>query len=160
IDVNQVAGLPLTASPVRADERIVNYIKGLNYLDDRLSPLLAPPDPGDDDLKLAASQRGVVETIRDGWRQARLASLPVVQLLGADVMSKRAIAWHAASSLGRSLHRLTAELLPTQAADLEVVARLWHRESILSPVALYLDAQEIESAALAAMPAHPVSRFL
>jgi hypothetical protein len=29
---------------LRADERIVNYVKGLNYLDDRLLPLLTPLD--------------------------------------------------------------------------------------------------------------------
>ena len=29
-----------STSALKADERIVNYIKGLNYLDDRLAPLL------------------------------------------------------------------------------------------------------------------------
>ena len=42
IEINQPGATPLTTSALRADERIVNYLKGLNYLDDRLTPLLAP----------------------------------------------------------------------------------------------------------------------
>src|ERR1051326_507529 len=42
IEINQPGAQPLTTSPIRADERLVNYIKGLNYLDDRLSSLLVP----------------------------------------------------------------------------------------------------------------------
>jgi hypothetical protein len=42
--VEPIAGgtAPLVATPLRADERIVHYLKGLNVLDDRLSSLLAP----------------------------------------------------------------------------------------------------------------------
>src|SRR5262249_22563499 len=42
IEINQPGAQPLTTSALRADERIVNYLKGLNYLDDRLAPLLVP----------------------------------------------------------------------------------------------------------------------
>ncbi|MGH8523196.1 MAG: ATP-binding protein, partial [Gammaproteobacteria bacterium] len=42
IEINQPGATPLTASALRADERIVNYIKGINYLDDRLVPLVEP----------------------------------------------------------------------------------------------------------------------
>lgn len=40
IEINQPGAQPLTGSALRADERIVNYIKELNYLDDRLTPLV------------------------------------------------------------------------------------------------------------------------
>jgi hypothetical protein len=36
IEISQPGVQPLTASALRADERIVNYVKGLNHLDDRL----------------------------------------------------------------------------------------------------------------------------
>ena len=42
IEINQPGAQPLTTSALRADERIVNFLKGLNYLDDRLSPSLSP----------------------------------------------------------------------------------------------------------------------
>ena len=35
------------------------------------------------------------------------------------------------------------KLVPAQAAELETLARLWQRESILLPIALYLDAHEV-----------------
>ncbi|MDD5736202.1 MAG: hypothetical protein PHQ39_12125, partial [Methanothrix soehngenii] len=40
LEIHQAAAQPLTSSPLRADERIVSFIKGLNYLDDRLSRIL------------------------------------------------------------------------------------------------------------------------
>ena len=42
IEISQLGAQPLTASALRADERIVNYLKGLNHLDERLSSLLSP----------------------------------------------------------------------------------------------------------------------
>ena len=44
VEVYQEAAQPLVASALRADERIVNYIKGLNQLDDRLAHLLRPAE--------------------------------------------------------------------------------------------------------------------
>ncbi|UUZ53274.1 hypothetical protein LP419_30995 [Massilia sp. H-1] len=40
VEVAQGGGQQLVASAIRADERIVNYVKGLNYLDEALAPLL------------------------------------------------------------------------------------------------------------------------
>ena len=54
-----------------------------------------------------------------------------------------ASSWSRATSprrLGLQLYRLPAALLPSQPADLETFARLWHRESLLLPLALYVDA--------------------
>src|SRR3989440_12520590 len=42
IEINQPNVQPLSVSAIRADERIVSYIKGLNYLYDRLTPPLVP----------------------------------------------------------------------------------------------------------------------
>ncbi|WP_104907075.1 hypothetical protein [Nostoc sp. 'Lobaria pulmonaria (5183) cyanobiont'] len=52
------------------------------------------------------------------------------------------------------------ELLPTQAGELETVGRLWHRESLLLPLALYLDAQEIDTKPTTEGQALPLHRFL
>jgi len=130
LEINQPGAQPLTTSPLRADERIVNYIKGLNYLDDRLAPLLAPLDVTSCQTELPPSQRTAVETI--------------VQHL-ADAPSKQLVARYAAAALGLHLYRLPVELLPAQATELETLARLWQRESILLPIALYLDAREVET---------------
>jgi hypothetical protein len=161
-EINQPGATPLTLSALRADERILHYIKGLNYLDDRLTPLLSPlhsgPEPHSPLPDLPPSQRRVVDTILLHWHETAGSSPPpVAQLLGPEAASKHLVAQHAAAQLGRQLCRLTVDLLPANQAELETLARLWRRESVLLPVALYLDAQETEgSDAQAAV----VSRFL
>jgi MoxR-like ATPase len=161
IEINQPAAQPLTTSPLRADERIVNFLKGLNYLDDRLTALLAPLDVRDGAIELPPSQQAAVGTIVQRMKQAAgLQHLPVVQLLGMDAPSKQLIAWHSANALGLHLYRLAAELLPAQAAELESVARLWQRETILLPIALYLDAHEVERSSTSEGPASSINRFL
>ncbi|OGB24076.1 MAG: hypothetical protein A3I66_11420 [Burkholderiales bacterium RIFCSPLOWO2_02_FULL_57_36] len=146
IDVGNNRDLPLTSGPLRADERIVNYLKGLNALDDRLASLLTPVK--DEDPLLAASQQANAETAIERLRvAAEDAVLPVVQLVGADAGSRLAVAQQVCKTLNRRLYRLETDALPSQAAELELLARLWQRESILLPVALYIDAENFEGAA-------------
>jgi len=160
IEINQPNVQPLSVSAIRADERIVSYIKGLNYLDDRLTPLLIPLELESRE-DLPASQQELVCTIVSNLTQATPgAALPVINLLGSDQASKQSIASRATSMLGLHLYRLPAELLPRQAAELETLARLWQRESTLLPVALYLDARETDRAAQGDGSAQPINRFL
>ncbi len=148
IEINQPGAQPLTTSALRADERIVNYLKGLNYLDDRLAPLLVPVEPAHGVMPLPASQQKAVETILGRLEQAKqTARLPVIQLPGKDSSSKQLIAWQAANALGLHLYRLPAEWLPGNAGELETLARFLNRESILIPVAFYLDASEADKPA-------------
>ena len=160
IEINQPGNQSLTASALRADERIVNYIKGLNYLDDRLAPLMTSLEDANDGIVLPPSQRAPVETILQHLEQANVTGrLPLIQLIGPDSQSKQLVAWHVAAELGLNVFRLPAALLPSQAAELETLARLWQRESLLLPVALYLDAAELEGAAPGEGQA-PLQRFL
>jgi hypothetical protein len=162
IEINQPGAQSLTSSAIRADERIVSFIKGLNYLDDRLTPLFVPLDVNADQPLLPPSQQGIVRTILQNLDQSAMVQRPpVIHLLGPDVPSKQLIAWHAAASLNLHLYRLPAELLPTQATELETLTRLWQRESILLPVALYLDAHEVEKSSQGegGQPP-PLNRFL
>src|SRR5262249_17950408 len=134
---------PLITSALKADERIVNYLKGLNYLDDRLAPLVAPVVA--DTTPLPPSQQGVVEIIVQQLRQSGgLAPLPIYQLLGPDSQSKLSVAAYVVESLGMTLYRLAADTIPAQTGDNETYVRLWQRESALLPIALYIDASEID----------------
>ncbi|MGD8405175.1 MAG: ATP-binding protein [Anaerolineales bacterium] len=176
IEINQPGAQPLTTSPIRADERIVNYLKGLNYLDDRLTPLLIPfdapfeatqgnpADAGDGSSKpptLPPSQAALAQMAAQSL-QLSATRPPLIQLVGADTVSKQLVAGHAAGSLGLTLFRLPAESLPAQAGELETLARLWERESSLLPIALYLDAQEVEERAETekGREVPPLQRFL
>jgi hypothetical protein len=152
IEINQPGAQPLTSSALRADERVVSYLKGFNYLDDRLMPFLAPLSDTADDLP--PSQQQQADTIVQHLHSAS-SGLPVVHLLGADSASKRSIAKRIVQELGLlSVYRLPADMLPASWAELETLARLFQRESQLLPVALYLDAQDSDKE----LPA--VNRFL
>jgi hypothetical protein len=156
IDIAQSGAQPLTTSPMRADERIVNYVKGLSHLDDRIAPFVMPLSEVHDD-ELPESQRAVVEAMLRALQndQPRLRPL---QLLGRDPESKQLVARAAAHRLGLTLYRLSADMLPSQPAELETLSRLWQRETLLLPVALYLDARDVDRNAEA--HAMPLKRFL
>ena len=162
IEINQPGAQALTTSALRIDERLLNYLKGLNYIDDRLSSLLSPSPAFDDQPGLPPSQQVVIESIIRSLSQAEPATgLPNIHLLGADSGSKQLVATQAAAALSLHLYRMPAELLPAQAADLETLARLWHRESILLPVAVYLDAHESQTSTQGdGRAAPPLNRFL
>ncbi|MEO6740834.1 MAG: ATP-binding protein [Chthoniobacteraceae bacterium] len=159
IEISQAGAQPLTASPLRADERIVNYIKGLNHFDDRLAAYCTPAGIAPAAEDLAPSQAEVAETIAGRLQQnAESALPPVVQLLGPDPEARLLVAQAAAARLGLRLQRIPADLLPAQPAELETLARLWQRESMLLPHALFLDAHELDGAA--ADRFEPLGRFL
>ena len=120
IEINQPDAQPLTTSPLRADERIVNYLKGVNYLDDRLAALLTPVEIPGPAIDLPLSQQSSVNSILRRLRQtAGDQSVPVIQLLGPDGSSKQLIASHAAHALGLRAYRLPVALLPGQAGEIE-----------------------------------------
>src|SRR5262249_10275609 len=161
IEINQPGAQPLTTSALRADERIVNFLKGLNYLDDRLAPLFLPVAFDRNEATLPPSQQSAVETVLRQFKQTRATErLPVIQLAGSDAPSKQMIAMRAASALGLRLYRLPVELMPAHAAELETLARLVEREIAFWPFALYLDAREVEKTAPAESQTPPLNRFL
>ena len=146
IEINQPGAQPLTASALRADERIVNYLKGLNYLDDRVSSFIAPLEIDPASAQVAPSQDEVVEVVVRSWqREIDAGALPIVQLLGPDPISKQLVAHQAAAKLNRVLCRLPVEVLPSTTQDLETFTRLWQRETRLLPLALYLDAEDADA---------------
>lgn len=64
---------------------------------------------------------------------------PVVELRGSATASKRLIAGQVALSLGLNLQAIALNSLPNQTGDFETFIRLWQRESLLMPLALYID---------------------
>ena len=142
IEINQPGATPLTSSALRVDERIVNFLKGLNVLDYRLATLANPVST--EMVKLADSQQALVEKILQQLHDAASeAVLPAVQLLGGDPGSKLDVARQVCTTLNRHLYRIGADALPQQVADVETFARLWQREDLLMPVALYVDAIDV-----------------
>ena len=147
LEIMQSGTQALTTSALRADERIVNYCKGLNYLDDRLLPLLSTIPARANQPDLPPSHRKTEELVlRRLKSNASEPGIPIVQLLGTDSTSKRTVAADLVAALDLHLYRLSASAMPTQSVDVDTFARLWQRESLLLPVALYVEAPANASA--------------
>lgn len=161
LEINQPGAQPLTTSALRADERIVNYIKGLNYLDDRLAHWVRPLQVVSGEANLPPSQQKSVDTITNYlYQTTHQPQALVIQLIGTDSLSKQLVVQQAVTQLDLIPYRLPAESLPNQISELETFARLWQRESLLLPVVLYLDAHEVEKTSLTAGVAASLHRFL
>ena len=160
LDIGTGTAQSITTAPLRANERIVAYVKGLNELDEELAGLVSsvdlPPTPGLPGSQLLAAD----EIIRRLEETPAGGSLPVVQLLGSDARSKRDVAAVVAERLGRRLLRVGAAQLPRDLVDIERLARLWQRESMLLPVALYVDAETVADLPDQAAIDPAVDRFL
>jgi hypothetical protein len=83
-----------------------------------------------------------------------------VALRGPDSASKREVAGAVAAALGLQLLRLPADALSAHTAELQTLARLWHRESLLLPLALYVDAHDVERSAQPDAPAQRLGRLV
>ncbi|HRJ53112.1 MAG TPA: AAA family ATPase [Candidatus Thiothrix moscowensis] len=148
LEINQPGATPLTTSALRADERIVNYLKGLNELDDRLSAMFAPLTEA---CILPPSQLGVAQTVAGqlDWLVAS-GRRAAIQLVGADGGSKQQVVRAALQLTGSpwfaQLHplRLRDEQIPVAAGEFETFVRLWERESRLLPIALYIEVTDGE----------------
>jgi hypothetical protein len=135
-------GDSLTQSRLRIDERVLHYLNGISYLDDRLRGLVEPYSV---QVTLPTSQQQLVSQIVERYSQTT-GSPPLIQLWGEERESKGAIATTACQSLRLKLHILRATDLPTPAAEREALARLWEREALLSHSALLVDCEENDHA--------------
>ena len=152
----QAQGRSMTASGIRIDERILHFLKGIAQTDVGVSPFLRRI-AGGSQAGAAPSQRVLVDRILARWG-TEAGSMSPVYLAGADPVAKEEIALHAAEARGQALYRIAADLVPSAPVETEVFARLWQREAMLAPIALYVDADDQE---LAGTPlGQTIERFL
>ena len=143
VEIVQSVVQPLSTSALRADERVVNYVKGLNYLDDRLHPFVSKLEHDDTEIVLPPSQQATLQRVLQYLSSSQPQSrLPVVQVLGSDIKSKRLVLWHIAQAVGWTIYEISSDLIPDSVSELDTFSRLWQRESFLTPVALYIDAHD------------------
>jgi len=141
IEVNTSGGL--TASPLRIDERILHYLTGVQHLDERLVGMVEPVRISG---QLVPSHQVLAQRLVKLWTQAvGSVQLPVAQLCGSEVASKRAIVVAACNTLELNLYTLSAYALPSSPAEFEALIRLWEREAILSGSALLLDCDDSDT---------------
>jgi len=137
-------GPSLVASPVRIGEWALHALVGLDDLDERLSCLATQVPPGDD---LVPSQEAVCEAIVRSWLGSSSAGRVTLTLTGPDPAARRAVAARACAAVGADLWAMSAALLPSAAADLAELVRLWEREAWLYRRVLLLEFDETDPVA-------------
>ncbi len=135
-------GQTLATSPLRIDERVLHYLAGVSYLDERLQGLVEPvPVPG----QLPGSQREAAERFAAVVMAADgAARVPAIQLCGNEAGGRRAVAAWACARIGLSLHAVRNADIPASVVDREALARLWDREAALGDAALLVEVAEEE----------------
>ncbi len=135
-------GLFLTSSPLKIDERILHYLTGLQYMDERLAGLV---EKVDSPRTLPFSQSALGERIAELYsRIDGNAPLPVIQLSGHDVAMKIDLAAWACAAIGIHLCMIRSRAIPTNPSELEGFIRLWEREALLTGSALIIDRHETD----------------
>lgn len=138
------AGSSLTTSPLRIDERVLHYLVGVSHLDERLMAIV---EPVQSEENLVLSHWELAERLVAAWSEAKeFSALPILQLCGYEVASKRAIAAVASHFLGLNLYAIAAYSLPTSPNELNQFKQLWEREVILGQSALLIDCDELDGA--------------
>ncbi|MEA5516972.1 ATP-binding protein, partial [Nodularia sp. UHCC 0506] len=136
-------GAALNLSPLRIDERILHYLMGCDHLDGRLQSIIEPLTQTNETQ--VASHRQLAEQLATTWTQTVGTILPIIQLCGDEVGSKRAIASTACRLLNLNLHLISAKAISNfRNHEINDLLRLWLRESMLTSSALLLDCDEID----------------
>jgi ATPase family associated with various cellular activities (AAA) len=141
----------LTAAPLKIDERLLHYLAGIRTIDPRLEPFLhftpAPEWIADEHRSVAGEIVRLIEG--SGTR------LPLVHLCGDDSQGQEDIGALAAHESSLELFTVRAEELPSAGPELEQIAALWERESMLVRGALLV---QCGAAGLSASGARLVDR--
>ena len=137
------SGSSLTVNLLHIDERILHYLVGIQHLDERLVGMVEPLRPSS---QLVPSHRTIAEQLVITWsRSANTTALPVVQLCGDDLASKRVIAAAACQALELNPYSMPAHAIPASPNEFEAFMRLWEREAALSSATLFVDCDAVEA---------------
>jgi MoxR-like ATPase len=125
---------------LRVDERISNYIRGVNRLDEKIVNLLrvAPTQP------IVGVHRELVDQLCR-WAEASSGRpWPPLNLIGPSGVGKQAIAGEFCARLGVQLYALDPKRLPASDVERRELMHLVERETAISRIALYLDVTEVD----------------
>ena len=133
LEVDDTAGL--ARGRLRIDERVLHYLAGVNGLDVRLRSLLRPTLPP---AAMAGAHHAVADAVCLAVEAASTGETPLVWLTGDDPAGQADVAAQAAAALGLALHCLPVHDVPAGHAEIEALATLWERETVLLGGALLL----------------------
>ena len=128
----------LVNAPLRIDERILHYIGGVSFPDERLLGLAEPWTPSGE---LPPSHLAIAERIAELWSGPDVdpaAAVRPVQLCGNSMSGLLDVAGAACDQCGLRLSVVRAADLPPGPAERELTVRLVDREAVLDNQAVLL----------------------
>lgn len=140
-------GTELMLSPLRIDEQILHYLMGISHLEESLTKVVESAIVLDD---LVPSHWQIAQKIVAAWSIEfdDYLQLPVLQLCGNEIASKRAIASVASHFLGASCLSIAAHNIPTNPPELNHFKLLWEREVMLKRSILSIECDDLETSDL------------
>ena len=117
---------------LRADERVLHYLAGVNHVDARLHALLRLQPVA---MRMAQSHAEQSQHVAQMLRESG-SPAPLALLVGDDAQDLADVAVGAAAVLGLRLYALRAEDLPQDIQTLEALATVWQRDALLLQGAL------------------------
>ena len=127
--------------PLRIDERISDYIRGVNRLDDKVVHMLrmVPPEP------VVGIHRELLEQLCRWTESTAGQSWPPFHFTGPSGCGKRGIAREFCARIGVELYSLDPKRLPLHDIERHELIHLMDRESVLSRIAIYIDLSDVDS---------------
>lgn len=143
VHLESVPCAALDARPLFLDERIADYLLGINRADERVMSFLQPLAPA----PLVKDHHALADQLQQ-WLQAsnQKDGQPGLNLVGRRGAGKRAVAYALCQRLGLQLFSLDMTRLPVPPAERYEALRLLERETLLLQMALYVDLNKAEAA--------------
>ena len=135
-------GESLMTSPLRIDERVMHFLVGTPYLDERLAHFLEPVQRA---TALPASYGPHIERIANLWA-GNDRRWPIIHLTGESRGTRRSLAATSCAALDLRLYALRVSEIPTGSLERETLLRLWKREALLLRSALLLESEDGDDA--------------
>lgn len=141
------AAIP-SARPLRLDDRIADYLLGVNRPDERIAALLRPMAPA----LLAPPHKDLLDgLVRILVTGAGPRPWPILNLTGSPGIGKRSVSRALCDLLGLQLYSLDTGRLPPPGPERQAMVHLIEREAVLSRFALFIDSSEVDSIDRAAL---------
>jgi len=141
LDVDPSSGL--TSAPLRLDERVLHYLAGVLYLDERLRGIFSRVSKT---TALPLDQTRKAQVIVEMLATAqRTGHAPIVDLQGNDFAARASVAAAACAACNLKLYQVRSADLPATVDERAALSRLWQRESLLTESALLISAVEDNS---------------
>lgn len=137
--VQLAPGEDIAQARLQIDESILHYLLGESYRDALLQEVIEPFTLPSAARTLQPSHQAIADQMAALFSAGATAK---VQLCGAELEQKWAIAAAVSQHLNQPLYVLSDQAIPQQLSDLKGFIRRWQRWVTLSPSILFIDADQ------------------